>query len=716
MSLNRRSFGWTIALCLIAVATAPVLFQVSAERSQLGAAAGAASRRPTGEPQLVDVIPLGADGAMCQWQPASASTTLAAALQQQDEVIANRHSSTLDEEPGNADRPPVRAIGDTYPTYSAIALNLQKDEVLLQDENLFGIKVFNRLDDTPPTAAFTEPKRTIAGGGVTKLEFNCGLYVDPKTGDIYSITNDTIDTMTVFPWDAKGEMKPARELYTPHGTYSVSVDEDAQEIYLTVQHENSVVVYPKTAAGEDKPIRTLVGPKTQMEDPHGVAVDYKNNLMFVSNHGNALSAATDSGYFQPPSITVYPMKAQGDIAPLRIIEGPKTRLNWPSTMVVDSQRGELYVANDSDDSVVVFKATDKGDVAPTRMIRGVKTGLKNPTGLFIDFGHDELWVSNMGNHSATVFRRTANGDVAPLRTIRSAPLGKVALAIGNPGAVAWDSKRDEILVPNCVAHAQIASFPRTAKANTPPNRMLAGQKTLMARTMHDIRYDPIHDEFVVNNPFAYAVLVFRGGATGEEAPIRIIQGPKTKLGSSSRLEIDPVNNEILVPEGRGVLVFDREANGDVAPKRILNNAGSGGGIVVDAVHNLLILGSGGNNKNPGGIRIYNRTASGDEKPLRAIGGPKSGIVRALQMQVHPPTGIIAVTQPGESGTFEPGGTFVGFWHISDDGDVPPRWKLAGPKSRLIKPRGVAIVPSAKEVFVADMSLNSVLVYYFPEIF
>jgi hypothetical protein len=54
----------------------------------------------------------------------------------------------------------------------------------------------------------------------------------------------------------------------------------------------------------------------------------------------------------------------------------------------------------------------------------------------------------MGNHSARVFPRTANGDVAPLRIIRSAPAGKIALAIGNPGATAYDSLRDEILVPN----------------------------------------------------------------------------------------------------------------------------------------------------------------------------------------------------------------------------------------------------------------------------
>lgn len=267
-----------------------------------------------------------------------------------------------------------------------------------------------------------------------------------------------------------------------------------------------------------------------------------------------------------------------------------------------------------------------------------------------------------------------------------------------------------------MAHAQIAFFARMADENTPPNRLLAGQQTLMSRTMHDIRYDPLNDEFVVNNPFAYAVLVFRGGASGDEAPIRVIQGPQTHLGRASRLELDPINNEILVPEGGRVLVFDRTAEGDVPPKRILNNVNRGGGIVVDPVNDLLILGSGGNNRNPGSIQIFDRTASGDTPPLRVIGGPRSGIIRSLQMQVYPPSGYIAMTQPGESGTFDPGGTYVGFWHISDDGDVPPRFKLAGPQSTLIKPRGVALIPQHKEVLVADMSLNSVLVYYFPEIF
>ena len=38
------------------------------------------------------------------------------------------------------------------------------------------------------------------------------------------------------------------------------------------------------------------------------------------------------------------------------------------------------------------------------------------------------------------------------------------------------------------------------------------------------------------------------------------------------------------------------------------------------------------------------------------------------------------------------------------------------KSQLKKPRGVALDPKHKELIVADMTLNAVLTYSFPEIF
>ena len=112
-----------------------------------------------------------------------------------------------------------------------------------------------------------------------------------------------------------------------------------------------------------------------------------------------------------------------------------------------------------------------------------------------------------------------------------------------------------------MAHPQIAVFARLAKENSQPTRVLAGQNTLLSRTMHDIRYDAVHDEIFVNNPFAQAILVFRGSAQGEEPPIRIIQGPNTRLeGQVDRLDVDPVHNEIYIPNHEKILVFPRDGN------------------------------------------------------------------------------------------------------------------------------------------------------------
>ena len=61
---------------------------------------------------------------------------------------------------------------------------------------------------------------------------------------------------------------------------------------------------------------------------------------------------------------------------------------------------------------------------------------------------DELYVNNPFAQAILTFRGGADGQEAPIRTIRTAADGTPALQIGNPGAVAYDSKRDELLVPN----------------------------------------------------------------------------------------------------------------------------------------------------------------------------------------------------------------------------------------------------------------------------
>jgi DNA-binding beta-propeller fold protein YncE len=123
-------------------------------------------------------------------------------------------------------------------------------------------------------------------------------------------------------------------------------------------------------------------------------------------------------------------------------------MNWATGIAFDSRANEIYVANDMGDSILVFPAAANGDVAPVRVLKGPKTLIKNPTGVYVDRDHGELWVANFGNHTAAAYKLGVEGDVAPLRVIRSAPPDKPTLSIGNPHPVAYDGKREQILVPN----------------------------------------------------------------------------------------------------------------------------------------------------------------------------------------------------------------------------------------------------------------------------
>lgn len=384
-------------------------------------------------------------------------------------------------------RKPLRTISDAYAMFSAVAVDAARNEAVLQDENLGRLLVYNRTDNTPPAAALTEPRRIIAGPA-THLELNCGVYIDPKTGNIYSVNNDTEDHMVVFDRQAKGNTPPTWKLHTPHGTFGIAVDEGAEQLFLTIQHSNAVVTYPKTARDDDPPTRLLQGDRTLLADPHGIAFDSKNNLIFVANFGSTRTPRPDSGglirypafaatesydpfaigqkprikpnwpldVYQmvpgsgrtlPPSITVYDKTAQGDAAPIRVITGPRTQLNWPAGLFVDAARGELFVANDGGGTVLVFSTSANGDAAPLRVLKGPRTQLSYPTSVFVDEKNDELWVANFGNHSATVYNRTASGDTAPIRVIRSAPIGTPAPTLVN-ARITYDTKRDEILAPN----------------------------------------------------------------------------------------------------------------------------------------------------------------------------------------------------------------------------------------------------------------------------
>jgi hypothetical protein len=265
------------------------------------------------------------------------------------------------------------------------------------------------------------------------------------------------------------------------------------------------------------------------------------------------------------------------------------------------------------------------------------------------------------------------------------------------------------------------AFARLANGNVRQTRVLMGQSTKLSRTMHGLFYDAVHDEMVVPVALAGAILTFRGGAQGAEAPIRVLQGPRTQFVRPDTVYVDIRNDELWAPSADGgLLVFPRTASGNVAPKRVISGPRTQlkspdflgvYGIAVDPVRNLVavarryaVLQDDDGEKD--GVLVFDRLAAGDVPPRAIIRGPNTRITRLRQIEVDPERGLLFAASRGD----REGEGILGVWNITDNGDVPPKFVISTAAS------GVAINPRDAEIYTVSGRTNDLRTYVIPELF
>ena len=324
---------------LIGIAAAAVVIPVAVSTNWSGT---------PGEARLIAFEPMVNFGAgeTCEWEVAAPQVpSYAAAGVAAQFPAANARMEV-------ARRPPVTFIQDPYPSFSSIAVDPVRNEIVMTDENRFRIMVYDRLAVTPASAVQTTPKRVISGLN-THTQYASDVYIDPPSGEIYVINNDTVHNTTIWGRDAKGDAPPDREFVSPYGNFGAAVDESRQEMYLTLQHNSAIMVYKKSSGMQDHAVRLIQGDKTRMGDPHGIAFDPKNRLLYVANYGTSHSVKMGAtgpggrprvpnwpagnygneiikgtGKFELPSIVVMSADAVGDVAPVRVHPGAGERTGW----------------------------------------------------------------------------------------------------------------------------------------------------------------------------------------------------------------------------------------------------------------------------------------------------------------------------------------------------------------------------------------------------
>ena len=220
--------------------------------------------------------------------------------------------------------------------------------------------------DVPPKAALHTPHRVY------------NLAADEATQEIFA-TVEYPPQVVAYHKDASGEDKPLRAiegdatgLDSPHG---IAVDEKDRLIFVNTWGHHSDVdvagtgkwfppaikVYALDASGDAKPLRVITGDKTQLDWPAAMKFNPENGDLYVAN---------DIGQ----SILVFgnAPQADGDVAPARAIHGPSTRLRNPTGVALDLKNKEVWVSNLGNSSAAAYPLMADGDVAPLRIIRSAE--------------------------------------------------------------------------------------------------------------------------------------------------------------------------------------------------------------------------------------------------------------------------------------------------------------------------------------------------------
>ena len=265
-----------------------------------------------------------------------------------------------------------------------------------------------------------------------------------------------------------------------------------------------LAVFARQANGQVAPLRVLEGQKTGISRSlHGIYVDIPNDEVIIPS--NVAGA-----------ILVFGRTQSGNTPPRRMIQGSRTHLHSPQGVAVDNKHDELVVSNDTRQSILVFERAANGNVAPVREIIGPKTGITNPQGIVVDPVHDEIILSDEGGKGTKmppalrVFRRTDNGDVAPLRVISGSDTGML-----RPRQIQLDTERDELVIADRGLVQEfrydtpgfLAVWNRTDSGNVAPKKLIRGPKSQLT-SPRSVYVDPKNGEYGAGDTNSHSIMVF----------------------------------------------------------------------------------------------------------------------------------------------------------------------------------------------------------------
>lgn len=330
-----------------------------------------------------------------------------------------------------------------------------------------------------------------------------------------------------------------------------------------------------------------------------------------------------------------------DIPAVRTVADPYPVFNG---IAVDSSTGIVVLSDPNRKSLLFYDASrDAGQDAsvPIHQIIGPETYIGMVAGVAVDQEHQEIYTANNDiEDSVVVMSYESRGNAKPVR-IFSVPHQAWGLAVSRPN--------DQIAVSVEILNA-LVFYRRGVKGVEAPMRVIRGPQTALADP-HGIYWDDVHSEIGVANHgnFRGVFKNMGGGCIPTEA-----QGVETEAGAF---------------QPPSITVYAAHGHGDVKPLRVIQGERTQldwpMGIAQDAAHNTIVVANNGDNS----ILIFDRNSSGDVAPATVIRGERTGINGPMGVAIDSKDGDIWVANFGDHSALAFDGT--------SSGNVSPKRVIRG---------------------------------------
>src|SRR4029077_17305518 len=132
-----------------------------------------------------------------------------------------------------------------------LAVDPLNDVVAMTDVNRKRVLSYTRAENSTK-GGITTPRRQVFGPR-TNIGFVAGILADPERKEIFAVNNDIEDTMVVLPYDAQGNSAPSRILSIPHQAWGIALSRSHDQIAITIEVQQAVVIYNRDARNVTPP-------------------------------------------------------------------------------------------------------------------------------------------------------------------------------------------------------------------------------------------------------------------------------------------------------------------------------------------------------------------------------------------------------------------------------------------------------------------------------